>query len=476
MTRDDGKKGSGARRAASGAPADTPPGARERGGFKASRHGKSGAAKKAPGAAANRPRGTRPTADARASAAGNKAEQKRAAERREQGAESEHTSHAASRFLRGQRIDPPPIDGRETAADLIDGAFLAYNAARLREACQLFTQKMLGGDVTVGLTLTGALTPAGLGMAALIPLIEAGFVDWIISTGANLYHDTHFGLGLSMHRGNPTASDVVLREEGVVRIYDVFFDYDVLLSTDAFFRKILRAPEFQRSMSSAEFHHLCGKYVRERERALGIGQKSLLSAAHACGVPVYTSSPGDSSIGMNVAALALDGNRCVIDPNADVNETASIVLAAKRGEDGSGGGKSGVLILGGGSPKNFMLQTEPQIQEVLGIDERGHDYFLQITDARPDTGGLSGATPAEAVSWGKIDPDRLPDAVVCYLDSTVALPLLTAYAHARHEPRPLKRLYHQRGALMDLLRREYARADDEPVAAEETDSKLPMHM
>ena len=137
-------------------------------------------------------------------------------------------------------------------------------------------------------------------------------------------------------------------------------------------------------------------------------------------MPIYTSSPGDSSIGMNVAALALEGNKCTIDPNLDVNETASIVLAAKRG-----GGKSGVLICGGGSPKNFMLQTEPQIQEVLGIDEKGHDYFLQITDARPDTGGLSGATPAEAVSWGKIDPDRLPDAVVCYLDSTVALPLLT---------------------------------------------------
>src|SRR5256714_6275392 len=127
---------------------------------------------------------------------------------------------------------------------------------------------MLGEDGTVGLTLPGALTPAGLGMAALMPVIESGFVDWIVSTGANLYHDTRFGLGLSMHRGNPQESDVVLREEGVVRIYDVFFDYDVLLSTDAFFRKIIQAPEFQRAMSSAEFHHLCGKYVRARERAL----------------------------------------------------------------------------------------------------------------------------------------------------------------------------------------------------------------
>jgi deoxyhypusine synthase len=423
-------------------------GARERGGFKASRHG---------------------AGKSKASAAGNKSEQKRAAEERER-AGAAHTSHEGSPFLRGGRIAPRRIDGSESAADLIDGTFLAYNAARLREACQLFTQKMLDDDVTVGLTLTGALTPAGLGMAALIPLIESGFVDWIISTGANLYHDAHFGLGLSMHRGNPTASDTVLREEGIVRIYDIFFDYDVLLSTDAFFRKIIQGPEFQRAMSSAEFHALCGKYIREREKALGIGNKSLLGVAYECGVPVYTSSPGDSSIGMNIAALALEGNKCVIDPNSDVNETASIVLGAKRG-----GGKSGIMICGGGSPKNFALQTEPQIQEVLGIDEKGHDYFLQITDARPDTGGLSGATPAEAVSWGKIDPDRLPDAVVCYLDSTVALPLLTAYAHARHEPRTLKRLLDRREKNMQVLRSEFAKASGAPAEPSDTDAKLPMH-
>jgi deoxyhypusine synthase len=387
-----------------------------------------------------------------ATAAGPKAEQKRAAEQRER-AGATHTMKEPSRFLRGTPIDPRPIDGTERVVDLIEGTFLAYNAARLREACQLFVDKMLDEDVTVGLTMTGALTPAGLGMAAVIPLIEAGFVDWIISTGANLYHDTHFGLGLKMHRGNAQISDIVLREEGVVRIYDVFFDYDVLLSTDAFFRQIIQGKEFQRPMSSAEFHWLCGKYVRERERVLGIGRKSLLGAAHDAGVPIYTSSPGDSSIGMNVAALTLDGNKCVIDPNADVNETASIVLGAKRT-----GGRSAIMILGGGSPKNFALQTEPQIQEVLGIDEKGHDYFLQITDARPDTGGLSGATPAEAVSWGKIDPDRLPDAVVCYLDGTVALPLLTSYAMAKRRPRKLRRLYEQRDKLMKALKREYARS------------------
>jgi len=370
-----------------------------------------------------------------------------------------------SKFLHGKRIDPAPITPKTTLADLVDESFLAYNAARLREACHLFTRKMLEPDVTVGLSITGALTPAGLGISALIPLIKAGFIDWIISTGANLYHDTHFGIGLSLHQGNAQISDIVLREEEVVRIYDIFFDYSVLLDTDSFFRRIIEAPEFQRPMSTAEFHYLCGRYVHERERKLGLRDKSLLAVAYEYGVPIYTSSPGDSSIGMNVAAKALQGNKLAFDPSLDVNETAAIVLAAKRNAVSGKGrgtkirsGRSAVFILGGGSPKNFLLQTEPQIQEVLGIDERGHDYFLQVTDARPDTGGLSGATPAEAVSWGKVDPDRLPDAVVCYLDSTVALPIITAYALAEHGARKPKRLYDRRGEFMDLLLTEYRKS------------------
>lgn len=358
-----------------------------------------------------------------------------------------------SPFLSGPAIDPAPIDGGETAADLIDNAFLAYNAGRLREAAQLFVHKVLEPDVTVGLSLSGALTPAGLGMSALIPLVDANFVDWIVCTGAILYHDTHFGIGLEMRRGRPGVSDVQLREEGVVRIYDIFFDYDVLLSTDAFFRQIIDADEFQRPMGTAEFHHLCGKYVREREKALGLGRKSLIAACYEAGVPIYTSSPGDSSIGMNVAAVALTGSSLRLDPALDVNETAALVLGAKRS-----GGKSAAVIMGGGSPKNFLLQTEPQIQEVLGIEERGHDYFIQMTDARPDTGGLSGATPSEAVSWGKVDPSALPDTVSCYLDASVGLPLLTAYALARHEPRERRRLYDRRGEALERLKAEHRQA------------------
>jgi len=368
-------------------------------------------------------------------------------------------------YLRGPRIDPTPISGRETVAELIENAFLAYNAGRLHEGCRLFAERMLEGDVTVGMSLTGAMTPAGLGMSTIIPLIEAGFIDWIVSTGANLYHDAHFGLGLAMHKGTPFADDVELREHGVVRIYDIFFDYEVLLSTDAYIREISAGPDFQKAMSTAEFHYRLGGFMLEREKALGISRKSVLGVAHRCGVPIYTSSPGDSSIGMNVAEQALAGSKLRFDVSLDVNETAAIVYRAK-----ASGGKSGILIVGGGSPKNFVLQTEPQIQEVLGISETGHDYYLQLTDARPDTGGLSGATPSEAVSWGKVDPEKLPGTVVCYLDNTVGLPLLASYALARRRPRPLKRLYDRRADLMAALLAAYqeARAERDARAAAAT--------
>lgn len=285
-----------------------------------------------------------------------------------------------SRFLKGRKINASRIPANSPVVQLVDNYFQAYNAGRLREACQLFTNIMLKRDVTIGMSLTGALTPTGSGGSCVVLLMENGFVDWIVTTGANLYHDIHFSIGHSLHQGSPFVDDRQMRKEGVIRIYDILFDYRVLLSTDDFFRTVIRNPEFQ-------------------------------------------------------------------------NETAALVLDAKRK-----GGKSGVVIWGGGSPKNFMLQTEPQIQEVLKIKEKGHDYFLQVTDARPDTGGLSGATPSEAVSWGKVDPDKLPDTVVVYLDTTVAMPILTSYALAKHRPRRVKRLYDRREESLEYLRTEYQRS------------------
>src|SRR5437762_2696267 len=348
------------------------------------------------------------------------------------------------------RLDPLGVDKDISAADLVDRAFLAYNGGRLREAARLLAGKMLSNDGFLGISLTGALTPAGLGKSCLIPLMKAGFVDWIVSTGANLYHDLHYGLDMQLYSGSPFLNDVELHRDGVIRIYDILFDYNVLLDTDAFVREVIQGDEFQRPMGTDEFHYLLRKYVSERSRQHKLKDSSMVATAYECGIPVFTSSPGDSSIGMNVAAMALRESKLLPDVNRDVNQTAAIVYEAK-----SSGHKSSVFILGGGSPKNFMLQTEPQIQEVMGIEEKGHDYFLQCTDARPDTGGLSGATPAEAVSWGKVDPNTLPDCVVAYVDSTIALPLLTAYCLSRVTPRKLKRLYDRRDELLDSVKQKY---------------------
>jgi deoxyhypusine synthase len=354
-------------------------------------------------------------------------------------------------FLAGQRILPKNLTGKEKLADIIDNTFLAYNSARLKEGARLFTEKMLEPDVTIGMSLSGALTPAGLGCSSIVPLIKAGFVDWIVATGANLYHDLHFAFNYPVHVGDFRMDDTQLRNNDIVRVYDVLLGYsDCLMATDEVLREILVQPEFQKEMGTAELHYLIGKYAAEWERKAGLKDVSVLAAAYRAGVPCYTSSPGDSTIGMNVAGVELRGNKLRMNPSIDVNETTAFVLAAKRS-----GGKSGVVLWGGGSPKNFMLQTEPQIQEVLRIKEYGQDYFLQVTDARPDTGGLSGATPSEAVSWGKVDPDRLPDAVVCYTDTTIAMPLLTSYALAKHPKRKHRRLYDQRAAMMKALTKEY---------------------
>jgi len=229
----------------------------------------------------------------------------------------------------------------------------------------------------------------------------------------------------------------------VIRIYDILFRDEVLLDTDRFLREVFKTFP-QRPMSTAELHHLIGERLLE----LGVEpEQSVLAMAARWNVPIYTSSPGDSSIGMNLARHQLDGNALTVDPLFDVHETTAIVQAATR---------NGVIILGGGSPKNFYLQTQPQLWEVLGINKGGHDYFIQITQDAPHWGGLSGATPSEAVSWGKIKPEQLEESsVVVYADTTIAFPLLAAYAVTRAAPRPRRELYRQRERMLADLRHAY---------------------
>ena len=355
----------------------------------------------------------------------------------------EHKGHAAG------RIPAARIGSSTTVVELVDSFFNAYNGARLAEICRLLEQKVLKPDVTVGLSLTGALTPAGLGASAIVPLIENGFVDWIVSTGANLYHDLQFAMDLPFVKGSPFADDVELKKSKQIRIYDIISDFDSMVKSDKYLYKIFDNPEFQKKLSTSELHYLIGKHVAQEEEKNNTHGVTVLAAAYRNSVPVYCPSPGDSTIGLNMAAKQMYSGEYTVDVVADINETAAIVYDAVRN------GKSAVLILGGGSPKNFMLQTVPQVNEIMEIPMDGHDFFMQVTDARPDTGGLSGATPSEAVSWGKINPRSLPDSVVAYTDSAIALPIITAYLLAKCKPRAQKRLFDRRGELVEELRKRY---------------------
>jgi deoxyhypusine synthase len=366
-------------------------------------------------------------------------------------------------YLSGKPITYYRPRGSADVRHLIEEGFQAFNAARIGEACRIFTDKMLDPehDTTIGLTVAGALTPAGLG-GCVVELMNRGLVDFVISTGANLYHDLHYALNFTLHRGSPFVNDVELYEEGVIRIYDVLFPAKVLLETDLYIRDFLVRSGMNGPVSTAEFHYRLGRDLVERYP--GCAEYSVVAAAAAAGVPVYTSSPGDSSIGMNIAYHELmNDSGLMIDPNKDVNEVCAFILA---------GVKNGCVILGGGSPKNFYLQGQPTLWEVYGIPKGGNDYFIQFTTDQVVWGGLSGATPSEAVSWGKVNPGVLPDTVVAYCDSTIAFPLFSEYVvGSERGRRQRKELVHKRDALVAALKREAQDARKEhPQPAEPLDT------
>ena len=349
-------------------------------------------------------------------------------------------------YLTGKPITYYRPTGNPGVRTLIDQGFQAFNAGRLSEACQIFAGKMLApeNDTMIGLTMAGALTPAGLGGCVNV-MMERGLFDFVISTGANLYHDLHYALNFTLHRGSPFLDDRALYANGVIRIYDVLFPATVLLETDQYIREFLARSGMNGPVSTSEFHYRLGQDLMERRP--GCEAYSVVACAAKLGVPIYTSSPGDSSIGMNVAWHELmTGSKLMIDPNLDVNEVCAIILSGK---------KNGCVILGGGSPKNFYLQGQPTLWEVYGIPKGGNEYFIQLTTDQVVWGGLSGATPSEAVSWGKVNPSGLPDTVVAYCDSTIAFPLFCEYAvGSTFGKRKLRGLFHRRDALVASLKRQ----------------------
>jgi deoxyhypusine synthase len=347
-----------------------------------------------------------------------------------------------SKFLSKPRIFPSTekIEGIENLVSLFSKS-RAYTAGRLYEACKIY-EKMVEDGATICLTLAGAFTPTGLG-GFVVSLIRKGLVDFIISTGANLYHDMHFALDLPVYQGDFRVYDEELLKENIVRIYDIFIPKDTLLKTDRFIQETLEDFLPKKPISSAELHKYLGEALLKKSK---YPKYSIVATAASHDVPIYTPSPGDSSIGLNTAYLKIKNKGFVIDPDIDVLETAAIVF---------GSNKNGAIEVGGGAPKNFYMQTQPMLDQILNLNKGGHDYFIQITTDMPQWGGLSGATPHEAVSWGKINPDGVSDSAVVYCDFTIATPILFSYILEKYkEGKELKKLYRKRKYLLKDLEEE----------------------
>lgn len=356
--------------------------------------------------------------------------------------------HNKHNYWHGKAILPIALDDKMTITQLVDDVFddMGYNAKRLAEACHLF-KSMLDEDSTVCLTLAGAMTPVGLG-GGIIKMIEKGFVDWIVTTGANTYHDLHFAYKLPVHQGDYSADDNDLAQNDVVRIYDVYIDMQrTLIAQDKIIQaltgKAKEENKFPEKFSTAYYYKILGEGVLET--ALN-PELSFIASASKNKVPVFVPGFADSSVGMGTSYLPIltnkssgsseldPGNFVDPSPTMDVLESAAIVHDSMMHDI-----PRGVLEVGGGVPKNFLQQTGPMISQIIGMECPGENYVVQVTVDRPDTGGLSGATINEGKSWGKI-PKAGEGNVIPYLDATVGIPIIFAYALENCRPRKHKNL------------------------------------
>jgi deoxyhypusine synthase len=301
---------------------------------------------------------------------------------------------------------------------------------------------MIKEDATICLTVSGAMTPVGFG-GIIKTLIERGFVDWIVTTGANVYHEDHFAWGLPIKQGSFNVDDMKLFENEIVRIRDVYIKfYETLEVEDQIIQKMFGKDFPDESFTTAEFCNLMGKISKEKAT---YPEKSFVTTAYEYDVPVYISTIKDSSLALNLAVHRLAGKEYNLDFVREILEQAAIVYDSK---------KSGILELGGGVPKNTAQQTGPLLDQILRRNDGGQDYIIQITDARPDTGGLSGATLQEGKSWGKVQHAH-EGMVTVYADATIAFPILALYVLSNQKSRKPKRIYKKIGKLYDKLSNDY---------------------
>lgn len=340
-------------------------------------------------------------------------------------------------FTTSPEVRPRGITGDETAAELLATAFPAFVGRQVRTAFELM-RRCAAGDHAVFLTLSGAMTPAGLHRSCLVPLVERGLVDVVTTTGANLYHDAHRVIGHRIREIAPDAGDTDLRDARIIRIYDLGMDEEVLLDTDRFFARLLLRPEFQRELTTVELHAELGRCLAEVEARLGVDQPCLLSACWQAGVPVFVGAPQDGSIFLNavkLAALLPDRFRMRLDVGRDVHDMAALQWLVQNERP------TAIWILGGGVPKNYTLQGEPTLSQIFGLDARGFDVDLQFCVDPPDNGALSSCPAGEGHTWGKVSADCVAhSSVYVHCDLTAVLPFLVHGLFQAGARRPHRRL------------------------------------
>jgi deoxyhypusine synthase len=357
-------------------------------------------------------------------------------------------------FERSRNVHPVGITGKEAPADIIATMFPAYVGRQERTAFELM-RRSSQDDTCTFMTMSGAMTPAGLHQSCLIPLIERGLVDCLTTTGANLYHDAHRIIGHRVREIDPNAGDLQYRLARIIRIYDLGFWEETLLETDKLFSALLLKPAYQKKMTTTELHYLLGGDIAKIEAALGVQSPSLLSTCWRYGIPIFSGAVQDGSIFLNIVKLKrLYGDKFKLE--IDVNDDVFEMGAMQHHCFGTLKKKMAIWILGGGVPKNYTLQGEPLLDQILGVPTHGFDFDVQFCVDPVDNGALSSCPAGEGHTWGKVSAESVQyGSMYVHCDVTAVFPWLTyaLLSDARVHKKP-RRLYDARETAVKNLQKE----------------------
>ncbi|MGA3240736.1 MAG: deoxyhypusine synthase family protein [Bryobacteraceae bacterium] len=338
-----------------------------------------------------------------------------------------HESHSARRYVRVRRVDEC-----SNFDELFTHCLPAFGGAYLRRIYQIL-DRAIGMGCPLTLSISGPVTVSGQHQTWLLPLLETGWVAYLSTTDAVCYHDGH--RSLDAYRSGPIhevpifGDDGALRDEGTIRVTDMAFDEGVLLDQDRFLTAVLARPEFQRKMTGTELRYLLGKYYDAQEKQNGV-QQGLLSTCWRHAIPVFVGAPGDGSVFLNSMKLwAMRHAGMIPEYGFDLDLHAEVFEACayhRWGLFDNPVQALGTLILGGGVPKNYNLQPEPALGQVLGLPNvRGYLFDVQIVTAPVTDGSLSSCPPGEAVTWGKVDKDTyLQTTESMQSDYSIVMPFL----------------------------------------------------